>query len=82
MPVAHGGTGGRNAGEGLNNLLPAQTGHAGQVLPTDGTSASRQTAVVVTSPAVVTGSRTDGTALASLPTALANLGLIGDQTTA
>jgi hypothetical protein len=29
----------------------------------------------------VTGSRTDGTALASLLTALANLGLIVDETT-
>jgi hypothetical protein len=40
LPVANGGTGAGTASAGLNNLLPTQTGNAGEVLTTDGSSAS------------------------------------------
>jgi len=37
LGVDHGGTGANNAPDALNNLLPDQTGHTGEVLHTDGT---------------------------------------------
>jgi len=40
VPVANGGTGASTASDGLNNLLPSQTGNNGKVLATDGTNAS------------------------------------------
>jgi len=40
VPVANGGTGAATASDGLNNLLPSQTGNNGKVLATDGTNAS------------------------------------------
>ena len=40
IPVANGGTGASTASDGLNNLLPSQTGNNGKVLATDGTNAS------------------------------------------
>ena len=40
VPVANGGTGASTATDGLNNLLPSQTGNNGKVLATDGTNAS------------------------------------------
>jgi hypothetical protein len=40
IPVANGGTGASTATDGLNNLLPSQTGNNGKVLATDGTNAT------------------------------------------
>jgi len=40
VPVANGGTGASTAADGLNNLLPSQTGNNGKVLATDGTNAT------------------------------------------
>jgi len=40
IPVANGGTGASTAADGLNNLLPSQTGNNGKVLATDGTNAT------------------------------------------
>ena len=40
VPVTNGGTGAATASDGLNNLLPSQTGNNGKVLATDGTNAS------------------------------------------
>ena len=40
IPVTNGGTGAATASDGLNNLLPSQTGNNGKVLATDGTNAS------------------------------------------
>ena len=40
VPIANGGTGAATASDGLNNLLPSQTGNNGKVLATDGTNAS------------------------------------------
>jgi hypothetical protein len=40
LGVSAGGTGGTTASSGLNNLLPPQTGNAGNVLGTNGTNAS------------------------------------------
>jgi hypothetical protein len=40
VPVANGGTGASTATDGLNNLLPSQTGNNGKVLATDGTNAT------------------------------------------
>ncbi len=37
LGIDHGGTGADNAADALNNLLPDQTSHAGEVLHTDGT---------------------------------------------
>jgi len=37
LGIDHGGTGADNANDALNNLLPDQTGHAGEALFTDGT---------------------------------------------
>lgn len=37
LGIDHGGTGANNATDALNNLLPDQTSHAGEVLHTDGT---------------------------------------------
>jgi hypothetical protein len=37
LGIDHGGTGADNANDALNNLLPDQTGHVGEVLHTDGT---------------------------------------------
>jgi hypothetical protein len=43
IPVANGGTGASTASDGLNNLLPSQTGNNGKVLSTDGTNATWST---------------------------------------
>ena len=40
LAVADGGTGASTAADGLNNLLPSQTGNASKYLQTDGTNAS------------------------------------------
>jgi hypothetical protein len=40
VPIANGGTNATTANDGLNNLLPSQTGNNGKVLATDGTNAS------------------------------------------
>ena len=40
IPVANGGTGASTSTDGLNNLLPSQTGNNGKVLATDGTNAT------------------------------------------
>ena len=40
VPIINGGTGAATASDGLNNLLPSQTGNNGKVLATDGTNAS------------------------------------------
>jgi hypothetical protein len=40
ISVANGGTGASTAADGLNNLLPSQTGNNGKVLATDGTNAT------------------------------------------
>jgi hypothetical protein len=40
IPVANGGTGAATANDGLNNLLPSQTGNTGKYLTTDGTNTS------------------------------------------
>jgi len=66
VPVANGGTGAATASDGLNNLLPSQTGNNGKVLATDGTNASWTTngSGDVVGPASATGNaiaRFDGT---------------------
>jgi hypothetical protein len=43
VPVANGGTGASTASDGLNALLPSQTGNNGKVLSTDGTNATWST---------------------------------------
>lgn len=53
IPIADGGTNAATANAGLNNLLPSQGGHAGDVLTSDGTNTSWQTPSVVLAPAVV-----------------------------
>ena len=40
VPVANGGTGASTANDGLNALLPSQTGNGGKVLTTDGADTS------------------------------------------
>ena len=40
VAIANGGTGATTASGALTNLLPSQSGHAGKILTTDGTSAS------------------------------------------
>ncbi len=40
LPINKGGTGSGNSNEGLNNLLPDQSGNSGKILSTDGTDTS------------------------------------------
>jgi len=51
VPVSKGGTGAITAPEGLNNLLPPQTGNATKVLTTDGVNAAWGTVATATSAA-------------------------------
>ena len=48
LPVANGGTGATTAAAALTNLLPSQGGNSGDVLTTDGTSATWQAPAAVT----------------------------------
>ncbi len=43
VAIANGGTGGITASDAINNLLPSQSGNAGKVLETNGSTASWQT---------------------------------------
>ncbi|MBK9248848.1 MAG: hypothetical protein IPM69_12235 [Ignavibacteria bacterium] len=84
IPISKGGTGGTTATEGLNNLLPVQTGNSGKVLQTDGTNTNwvaaangSVTSVGLSLPSIfsVSGSpiTTAGTLSASLATQSQNL---------
>ena len=84
IAISKGGTGGTTATEGLNNLLPTQTGNSGKVLQTDGTNTSWMaaangsvTSVGLALPSIfsVSGSpiTTAGTLSASLATQTQNL---------
>ncbi len=90
LPITQGGTGQTTAAAALTALLPDQTGHAGQVLGTDGTAAAwiavgsgsgTVTSVGLTMPALfgVTGSpiTTAGTLTVTLANQNANLVLAG-----
>jgi len=88
LTVASGGTGGTTAAAGLNNLLPAQSGHAGQFLKTDGSNPSWAPAAGIwavssqaanftaaTSPTSYYCSSAAGSITATLPAASGNAGL-------
>lgn len=82
VAVANGGTGAATATAALTNLLPSQTGNAGEVLATNGASTGWSpvgtgtvTSVTGTSPIVVaTGTSTPAITLATVPVASGGTG--------
>lgn len=83
LPIADGGTGQSTANNALNALLPTQSGHAGQVLKTNGTDASWSSDIdtgITQLTGDVTAGPGNGSQVATLATVNSNVGSFGSST--